>query len=435
VRKDIIRMSKEEIDRLAVVQEVLGKRRKQREAAHRLSLSTRQVRRIIRKVQIHGEIGIVHGNRGRVSPRKYPEAWKEKVMAVVREKYYDFGPSLAAEKLAGTERLAVNRETLRQWMITQQLWTPRNLREKGQMHRWRKRKDCFGEMVQTDGSIHDWLEGRGPEMVLMAYIDDATSTVLGRFYPQETSHAALDSFRKYIERYGLPQSLYFDRHSIYKTTRQANLDEQLAGQSPKTQFELVLDILNVQPIYAYTPQAKGRVERLFGTFQDRLIKEMRLAGIENIEQANRFLEEFLPRYNAVFAVPPANPKNLHKPLPVDVELNWVFAFREKRVVAGDYTIAWNNRSFLLTQPSSALIKQSVTVLENLSGQIRIWGNNRFLEFREITGDTLRHIRRRSSSRRISTARSRHQPWKPPRNHPWRIQNRALFAELCAECEK
>ena len=434
MKEEIIRMSKKEVDRLGVIHEVLNRRIKQKEGARMLFLSSRQVRRLIQKVKIHGEIGIVHGNRGKPSPRRFSGEFKEKVIGIVKRKYYDFGPTLAAEKLKVIDRLSVNRETVRGWMIDNHLWTPRKFREQGEIHCWRKRKECFGEMIQTDGSVHDWLEGRGPQMVLMGYIDDATNQVFGRFYPQETSHAALDSFRGYIEEYGIPQSLYFDRHSIYKTTRQANLDEQLAGQSSKTQFEMVLDILNVESIHAYSPQAKGRIEKLFGTFQDRLIKEMRLAGIDNLKQANSFLEGYLPRYNCVFAIPPANPKDLHKPIPAEMDLDWVFAFRENRTVSRDFTIAWNNRAFLLARTSQALIKVSVTVLENLKGEVKIWFNNRFLEFQEITPDTLHQIREKRSSRKTFSSRPRI-PWKPPADHPWGRQNRAVFAELYAELGK
>jgi len=427
VQQDIIQMSRKEIERLGVVQEVLNRRTRQKEAARMLSLSTRQVRRIIRKVRIHGEVAVVHGNRGKPSPRRFPEEFKQKVMRIVKKKYYDFGPSFAAEKLETAEKLPVNRETVRGWMIENHLWIPRKLRQQGAIHCWRKRKECFGEMVQTDGSVHDWLEGRGPEMVLMGYIDDATSQVFARFYPQETTGAAMESFKRYIEEYGIPRSLYFDRHSIYKTTRQPNLEEQLKGQLPRTQFEMALEILNVEPIHAYSPQAKGRIERLFCTFQDRLIKELRLAGIKNLPQANGFLKRYLPRYNCVFAIPPANPKDFHRPIPTELDLNWVFAFREKRVISKDFTVAWSNRVFLLSRPSRALIKTQATVLEDLKGEIKIWLNNRYLEFQEITPDTLRRIRERKYSTKSTGVKLPRKIWKPPVDHPWRTEG-SLFAE-------
>jgi len=428
MREDIIQMSKGELARLGVIKEVFNKRLKQKEAAEKIGLSTRQVRRIMVKLKQHGDIGIVHGNRGKVSTRKYSWKFRERVMRILKDKYIDFGPSFAAEKMQERESIKINRETLRQWMIDEKIWITRNMRASIKSYRWRKRKECMGEMVQTDGSTHDWLEGRGPKMVLMVYIDDATSNVFARFYPQETTHAAMDSFRRYIEIYGIPQSLYFDRNSIYKTTRQANLDEQLQGQGPRTQFDMVLDILKVEAIHAYSPQAKGRIERLFGTFQDRLIKEMRLAGIRSMEQANTFLEEYLPKYRDMFVIPPLNSKDMHRAVPEELDLNWVFAFREKRMVSNDLTVSWRNRTLLLTRASAGLKKQRVTVLENLEGEIRIWVNNRFLESQEITKDTLGQIRKKKAVQEPKT-KIRTKPWRPPADHPWRKQNRAIFAEL------
>ncbi len=205
-------------------------------------------------------------------------------------------------------------------MIQEGIWTPRKTRDKDNAHTWRKRKECFGEMVQTDGSVGNWFEDRGPKAVMMAYIDDATGIPFARFYPSEDTRAAMDSFRKYTEKYGISQSLYFDRNSIYKTTRKANLDEELQGKSPQTQFKKVMDILNVKPIYAYSAEAKGRIERLFRTFKDRLIKEMRLENISNIDEANEFLKIYLPKYSEKFSVPPANSKNLHREVPTDMNL-------------------------------------------------------------------------------------------------------------------
>lgn len=427
--EEIIRMSKKELKRLEIIYKVIEKKIKQKDAAEILSLSVRQVRRVTKKVKIHGAIGIVHGNRGRESKRKFPSKFREKVIEIVEARYYDFGPKFASEKLEENEGLRVSRETLRKWMIEEGIWIPRKLRIREKIHQWRKRKECFGEMVLTDGSEHDWLEGRGKKMVLMAYIDDATNNVFARFYPSETTYSAMHSFKMYIEKYGIPMSLYFDRNSIYKTTRQPTLDESLKGEMPKTQFEKVLEILNVEPIYAYSPQAKGRIERLFKTFQDRLIKEMRLAGISTLDEANKFLERYLPKYNSIFSFPPANPKNLHREVPVDLELEWVFAFREERVITNDFTVSWRNRVFLIKNPSIALKRRRVTVMENLKGEVRIWFNGRFLEFEEITKATLREMRRKRKHVEEERKEVCSKRWKPGPTHPWRLQNKVLFEEL------
>lgn len=426
MEEEIIKMSKKELRRLEVIHKVLEKRMRQKEAAEIISLTVRQVRRIVGKVKTHGDIGIVHGNRGKPSQRKFPDKFKDAVITLLKQKYYDFGPTFASEKLEENDKLEVSKETLRQWMIQQRIWIPKKFRDRQDVHQWRKRKECFGEMVQSDGSIHDWLEGRGPEMVLLGYIDDATSNVFAMFYPSEDTKAAMHSFRLYIEKYGIPQSLYFDRNSIYKTTRQPNLDEELKGEMAKTQFEIVLDILNVQPILAYSAEAKGRIERLFRTFQDRLIKEMRLAGICNIDEANKFLQEYLPKYSSMFCVPPPNPKDLHRQVQPDLDLNWVFAFREKRVITNDFTISWRNRVFLLNKPSIAFKRKTATVLENLNGEIKVWFNSRFLEYKEITKDTLKQLRKRKQIMKATAKKAKTKPYKPAANHPWILQNRALF---------
>lgn len=429
MQQEIIRMSKKELSRLKVIHKVIEKRLKQKEAAAILSLTTRQIRNIIAAVKNYGDISIIHGNRGRPSNRKYSDEFRDKTISIVADKYEDFGPTLASEKLEELDNIRVSRETLRNWMIQEEIWLPKRKRQRDDDFTWRKRKDCFGEMVQTDGSIGKWFEDRGPKAVMMAYIDDATGIPFARFYPAEDTRAAMDSFRKYIEVYGIPKSLYFDRNSIYKTTRQPNQDEELKGKSPATQFEKVLNILDVEPIFAYSPQAKGRIERLFATFKDRLIKEMRLAGVCSIEHGNEFLESYLPKYAQRFGIASEKPENLHREIPEDLNLDWVFAFREKRTVTNDFTIRWRNRFFLLKKQSIAIKKKRITILENLKDEIRIRFNGRYLEFREITKDTLYTKRKERKAKTLDTDSMPKKPWKPAENHPWRKQNTALFRNL------
>jgi len=422
MEKGFIRMSKRELNRLEVIHKVINKRMKQKNAGELLSLSCRQVRTIVRKIKRHGDIAIVHGGRGKPSPRKFSDKFRKEVITIVKQKYNDFGPTLTSEKLAEINKIEVNRETLRNWMIEESIWIPRKYKENAQGHSWRKRKDCFGEMILLDGSIHDWLEGRGPKMTMMAYIDDASNIVFGKFYPGETTESAMRSFQKYIKKYGIPLKIYFDRHSIYRTTRHPNLDESLKGKMPQTQFEKVLEILNVEPIHAYSPQAKGRVENLFGTLQDRLIKEMRLANVCTLEEANKFLKIYWPKYNAAFSIIPANPKNLHRAIPKDLDLNWTFAVRDERTILNDFTVQWNNRVFLLENHSMVLKRKRVIVMENLKSQIRIWFNNRALDFKEITKDTLKHRRKQmrillASAKQVT--RKKRKPYKPAPDHPWR----------------
>ena len=422
MEKEFIKMRKQELDRLEVIHKVIEKRLKQKKAARVLSLSVRQVRRLKKKVKLYGDIAIVHGNRGKPSPRKYSDEFSEKVITIINHKYNDFGPTLAAEKLDTINKIKVNRETLRGWMIEEHIWIPRKYKDAGEGHSWRKRKDCFGEMVLLDGSIHDWLEGRGPKMTIMAYIDDSSNIVFGEFYPAETTESAMRSFKNYIKKYGIPLKIYFDRHSIYKTTRQPNLDESLKGKKAKTQFEKVLEILNVEPIHAYSAEAKGRIERLFETLQDRLIKEMRLANVCTLEAANKFLKTYWPKHNAAFSVIPANPKNLHRAIPEDLDLDWVFAVRDERTILNGFTVEWKNRVFLLENHSMVLKRKRVIVMENLKGQTKIWFNDKILDFKEITKDTLKHRRKQmrillASAKRLT--KKKRKPYKPAPDHPWR----------------
>ena len=272
-------------------------------------------------------IGCEAGPRNRgVDPRK-----KARVLELYREKYADFGPTLSCEYLAKEDELNVEVETLRQWLITEGLWSFRRRRP---VHRkWRERKGHFGEMVQLDGSHHDWFEGRRGKAVLMVLIDDATNRTYAKFFEGETTEASFETFRRYVGRYGLPRSVYADRASIYRTTRDATVDENLADKLPETQFGRAMQELDVELILAHSPQAKGRVERRNAVFQDRLVKALRLKGISDLEGANAFLdEEFLADLNEKFNVPARAQSDLHRRVPRRVKLERVLSFQEERVV-------------------------------------------------------------------------------------------------------
>lgn len=291
MREDIVEMTKRELGRWQVIQKVLQGELTQALAGEAMGLSERQVRRMVKKVKRRGARGLAHAGRGQESPRKMAEALEDRIAEIIRSRYPDFSPLHASEKLAECHRIEVSREKVRQVMMAHRLWTRRRFRKEA--HVWRERKHRLGEMVQMDGSHHDWLEGRGPRMVLMGYVDDATGRLWGRFYGHEGVYPAMDSLRRYIELYGLPLAIYLDKHSTYKTTRQADTEELLKEKQAETQFERALAELGIQTIHAHSPQAKGRVERVFRTLQDRLVKEMRLAGIKSLEEANRFLDRYL----------------------------------------------------------------------------------------------------------------------------------------------
>jgi hypothetical protein len=265
-------------------------------------------------------------------------------------------------------------------------------------------------MVQIDGSHHDWLEGRGPKLVLMGYIDDATNTVHARFYDHEGTRPAFDSFQRYLRRYGIPSSVYVDQHSTYKAIQPLSLEAQLQGlQRAPSQFERALSELGVEVIHAHSPAAKGRIERLFGTLQDRLLKEMRLQGIKSQDQANIFLQHYLPQHNRRFRVRPAQAANLHRPLPRGLDLNSILCLKTQRCLNSDSTLAHGGKLYLITDPVKAAC---LTVEERIDGSLRITHQHTRLHYREI----LRRPRRAPAVTR--SVLKTHQV-KPAADHPWR----------------
>jgi hypothetical protein len=413
MRKDILRMSRREIDRLMILEGVIKGEVTQVIAGEVLGLSERQVRRLVTRIKEEGPEGIIHRSRGRRSVRKMPDEMASEIQRVIGERYPDFGPTLAAEKLRERDGIEVSREKLRQLMLEAGLW--KRVRRRKEPHSWRERKDHYGQMVQLDGSDHDWLEGRGPKMVLMGYIDDASSHVFGRFYEYEGVYPAMDSLERYIRLYGRPVSLYMDKHSTYKTTRQPSLDELLKGQSAATQVGRACREIGIEVIHAGSPQAKGRIERSFGTHQDRLIKEMRLEGISTLEQANEFLDVYLPRHNQKFARQPLKSKDLHRRLPPGIRYRDVFCLKEKRTISNGYTIKWKNRELLIDRPTAAMRRRKVEVREQFDGQIEIIFNGRRLKHQDITEKT------KSEKPKQQTTQKTVKKGKyiPPPNHPWR----------------
>ncbi len=367
-----------ELKRLHVIEKVLEGMIKQVEAAEILSLSGRQIRRIVKRIRSEGSRGIIHRSRGKPSNRKISERTREKVINLYRSQYQDFGPTLASEKLLERNGIGINDETLRIWLLGTGDW--RKSRKRRKHRQWRERKHYAGEMVQMDGSHHDWLEGRGPWCVLMGYIDDATGRVFGRFYDYEGTIPAMESFKRYIKKYGLPLSVYLDKYKTYKSTARPTIEDELNGREPLSDFEKALRELGVEVEHANSPQAKGRIERLFGTFQDRLVKEMRLRGIGTLEEANAFLEEYLPIYNRRFSVSPKERGNLHRPLGRGLDLDAILCIKTERVLRKDSTVAHNRK---LYQVEDHLHTPKVMVQDRLDGSIRITYKNRSLRFREI----------------------------------------------------
>ena len=376
--EDIVMFRQKELKRLHVIRKVLEKVIKQVEAAKILSLSYRQIQRCVQRVKVEGDQGIVHKSRGRGSNRRLADRVKERVIKLYRKRYPGFGPTLASEKLLEREKIKISDETLRGWLLESGDW--KKVRKKGVHRQWRERKEHFGEMVQMDGSHHDWFEGRGPECVLMGYIDDATGEAFGRFYEYEGTMPALDSFRRYIQRCGIPLSVYLDKHTTYKSPAKPTIEEELQGIEPLSEFERALQELGVEVIHAHSPQAKGRIERLFGTLQDRLVKEMRLRGIKSIEEANRFLEEYWTIYNRKFAVQARGKGDLHRSLPRGLNLDNILCVKAGRALRNDFTVAYNKKLYQIEDPIRA---GQVKVHERPDGSIVIRSKDRSLKYREI----------------------------------------------------
>ncbi len=407
VGEDTVTMSAKELRRVHVLRQLREKRITQREAGAMLRLTDRQIRRLLGRVNAEGDEGLVHRGRGKPSNRRIPEKRKMKGLELYEERYGDFGPTLAVEKLAERDGLTLSAETLRGWLMAKGVT---HFRRRRRPHRaWRARKAHMGELVQLDGSHHDWLEGRGPRCVLMAYIDDASSRVFARFYAYEGTIPALDSLGRYVKQYGIPLAVYTDKHTTYKSPAQPTVDEQLAGEQPLSQFERSLAELGVELIHAHSPQAKGRIERLFSTFQDRLIKELRLAGIATLSAANRFLDTYLPTYNQRFAVQPAQPADLHRPRLPRGHLDRILCIQTTRVLRRDWTVAHNGH---LYQIHDHVRTTHVMVEERVEGTLRLTHHGRALAFHPIAV--------RPVSAATATPRPRfHHPVTPKPTHPWR----------------
>lgn len=399
-----------------IIQRFIRKKISVGQAAARLHLSVRQVERLRNKVETCGVPGLIHGNRGRPSNRRMSDSVVKDMERLVRSNYLDFGPTFAAEKLREVHGIAVSRETLRALMTSWGLWTARSRRMNGEYRAWRERKASPGELVQFDGSYHAWFENRAPACCLLTAIDDATGKIMRLLFTDWEGVAPSFAFwRGYVETLGKPCALYLDRHSTYQVNTKALLDDPEA----RTQFERAMHELEIEVIHAYSPQAKGRVERLFGTLQDRLVKELRLAGIVSREDANRFVAEvFLPAFNERFAVVPKKEGDLHRSLIEEerARLDRIFSVRDVRAVTNDFTIRFRGQWLQLgaEQPTLVCRRDRVEVEERRDGSLHLFFRGRYLSF------SILPERPPKIAERAVTALTRERPrWVPPLDHPWR----------------
>jgi len=407
-------MSRKERERMRVMAGVKEAELTLVAAGELMGVCYRQSKRIWRRYQAQGDAGLVHRLRGQPSARRKPPALRALALArYAEERYADFGPTLMAEQLL-KEKLVVDHETLRRWRLAAGQHTVRRRKQK---HRqWRERKPCFGAMVQLDGSHHDWFEGRAPKCVLMVMVDDATNQMRARFFAEETTRASYDVFEGWVKKHGLPQSLYVDRDSIYRCEGVGSIAEQLAGKLPQTQFERAMEVLGVELILANSPQAKGRVERMNGVLQDRLVKEMRLAGISDMESANRFVDgKYLRAFNRQFGREAASPLDVHRAGPRN--LNEVLSWEEERVVQGDWTVMCEKKRYQLDRQHEALslVRRKVIVRTLREGRVQLVYRGKRLKWRVLPEGAVRKPQPVKQPKLMKTK----VPSAPPASHPWR----------------
>ncbi|MDO8513248.1 MAG: ISNCY family transposase [bacterium] len=402
-------MSRREIGQINVFEKLKEKQMKQHEAAKILNLSTRQIRRKLKSYRLSGEISLVNKSRGKPSNHRFADEFWTEIITLVKDKYADFGPTFASEKLQENHHILVNHESLRLKMINESLWTFK--KRKAQARQMRERKECYGELVQLDGSVHAWFENKASKCTLIAFIDDATSRIVYlEFTTGETTENLMRTTRTYLETHGKPAAFYMDRGGVYKVNLNNPNDDKL------TQYGRALEELDIAPIYARSPQAKGRVERLFGTLQDRLVKELRLKGISSIEEANKYLnEQYIALHNARFAEEPQSKTNLHQSIE-GYDLNSIFCIKEERKINHDYTTAYKTRwlQLLPKQPTILYPKETVEVWQHLDGTITIHQGKSTLNFKEIAQRPQKLIivkRKEKENPQI--------PWTPKANHPWK----------------
>ncbi len=422
MKAELLHMSRQEQSRSEVMRLYTEGHIKQKEAAKRMDLSARQVRRIAKAYRRCGCQALIHGNRGRTSNRKIREDTRDRAITLIRKHYLDFGPTFASEKLSEKHSLTVSVETLRQWMIGAGLWTPKSKKQK-RNHPMRERRPRIGELVQIDGSPHDWFEGRAPKCTLIVFIDDATGQLLDlQFSPSETTEGYMTGLRRYLKRYGRPVALYSDRHSVFTVNREdATSGEQI------TQFGRVLKTLDIEGITANSPQAKGRVERANQTLQDRLIKEMRLEGISGMEEGNAFLMQYMKTHNDKFAVQPVSDEDAHRPvLHNEEELDLIFSIHSKRKLSKNLSLQYNNTLYQLKIKGIgyAMRGATVTICEDFDGNITLLYQSKSLDFSiHKRGEKLRPM---TDDKNINQAveesiqaQQNRSNYKPSIDHPWR----------------
>jgi len=372
--EELITMSQQEILRLQVIEKLKDGIFSQSEASKILKVSCRQIRRLLKIYRQQGAKSLISKKRDKLSNNRISEKTRQDILVLIKEKYIDFGPIFLGEKLLENHDIAVSKETLRKWMVAESIWKTKR-RKKARIHQMRERRSCFGELIQIDGSPHDWFEGRSEKCCLLVFIDDATSKLVNlRFEEAETTAGYFRTAKEYVTKHGLPMAFYSDKHSIFRVN--------MPGCEKVTQFGRAAEELGIEIICANSAQAKGRVERVNQTLQDRLIKEMRLRGISDIKAANAYVPEFIEVHNKKFAVEPKSNIDAHVKLNGDEELDLIFCFKEDRKLSKNLELSYCNTIYQIKTESSGyrLRHAKVRVCEDLEGKITIIYKDRKLEY-------------------------------------------------------
>lgn len=399
-------MSKHEIDQISIFENLKERKIKQKVASKFLNLGLRQIQRKLKNYRQSGARGLIHGNRGKPSNRQLDPTLIVKALDLIENHYPDFAPTFASEKLEEIHGLVINRETLRIKMIEAGLWLSK--RKKITHRAWRERKAHLGELVQFDGSPHAWLEDRAPKCTMLAFIDDATSNILHmELAREETTKDSMKATKSYLEKHGRPLEFYVDRGKVFKVNIHNPDDDKI------TQYRQSLNELNIKVVYARSPQAKGRIERLFGTLQDRLVKELRLRKINTIDEANSYItKEYIAKHNQKFAIEPREKQNLHRTVE-GFDLDEIFTQKEERILTNDFTITYHHKWYQLVkkQPTLVFPKDTITILKYLDGNIKFKLRSVFLNLEPIPKPAIKL--------EPITIRGIKKPWIPPVDHPWR----------------
>lgn len=376
-------MSQKDIFRYDIIMNLIRKEINGTEASEILNLSKRQVRRIKGEVLKNGASGLIHGNRGKPSNKRIPDKERGRIAKIIKKSYPDFGPTLAWEELVKDHDVEASVNTVRSIMISENIWKLKSKKKKQKHRQWRQRKANYGQMEQFDGSYEHWFEDRGPECCLLLSMDDAAGKIThAKFDTDEGLFPVCAFWIEYLQKHGKPLSIYTDKFSTYKMNQKVAIE----NHDTKTQFQRAMDQLNIEAIFAHSPQAKGRVERSFGTIQDRLIKYMRLHNISDIQSANEFLEKtFIPLYNQRFSVKPRNKANLHRKLSKKENLNSILSKHTERTIMNDFTISINNQwhQILPTERTAVYKQDKIIVEEHVDNTLHIRKNSKYLNHKPI----------------------------------------------------